>query len=171
MPLLLSLLLWSAAAVKPSYSEPLDGPILSAAISVRQEARGQCSEVSVGRRGQRPTIHMTDICHGWSTQGCSASLLIKAQGVTQDSAEVFFLREDRKADVVALINKEIGKVWLRNEISSLALTGVDCAGGAMVVSFEGARVPKGRSSSAYTVRGTVTLASADRITVRIKSAQ
>jgi len=154
----------------PVKSERLEGPVVSAMIRVRQELNGQCSEVTAGLSGRPPVIRMTDVCHGWSSHECPATLLIKAQGVTVDSAQVLFLREDRKADVEALINAQISKVWPRDEVINLALTKTDCAGGAMVVSFDGARVRKGGNSSAYGIKGTATFATAHSITIQVTAA-
>jgi len=103
MSVLLAFLLSPALAHPHGASEPLEGPVTSAVIKVRQELKGQCSEVSAGLTGHRTVIRMTDICHGWSSHACPATLLIKAQGVTVDSAQVLFLQEDRKADVEKLI--------------------------------------------------------------------
>lgn len=77
---------------------------------------------------------------------------------------------NRKADVEALINAQISKVWPRDEVFNLALTKTDCAGGAMVVSFDGARVRKGGNSSAYGIKRTATFATAHSITIQVTTA-
>lgn len=169
MSILFALLLSSDLARPLIVSEPLEGPVVSAIIKVRQELNGQCSEVNAGLTDGAAAIRMTDICHGWSSHACPTSLLIRAQGVTVDAAQVLFLREDRKADLEALIDAQIGKVWPGNELFNLTLTNAGCSGGAMIVNFDGARVRKGGNSSAYRIKGTATLASARRITIRVRS--
>jgi len=164
---LLSLLLAYSGAAKAPGSEPLEAPVVSATLGLRQEANGQCSEVAVGLKGQPPLIQMRDICHGWSTQSCATILLIKAQGVMEDAAQVLFLRDNRSADLVTLVDAEIGRVWPGNEHLHLSLNGIRCEGGGMAIDFVGSRVPKAVSASAHGIAGTVTLTSPDQIAVRI----
>lgn len=167
MPLLPLLLSYAAAALTP-VSDRLEAPVVSAAIRVRQEANGQCAEVGAGLRGRAPLIRMTDICHGWSTQSCGTILLIKVQGVVEDAAEALFLRKNRKADLVALIDAEIGRVWRGDEHLHLVLTKVECVGGGMAVTFEGSHVRKNASASAYGMRGSITLSPDGRGKIRIR---
>jgi hypothetical protein len=170
MPLL-PLLLWYAAAARPPVSDPLEAPVVAGAIRVRQEANGQCAEVDAGLSGRAPLIRMTNICHGWSTQSCATILLIKVQGVVEDAAEAVFLRANRKANLVALIDAEIGRVWPGDEHLHLVLTRVDCVGGRMAVTFEGSHVRKNASASAYGMRGVITVSPEGRAKISIRAAQ
>lgn len=165
--LILLLLLASGGAAPAPSAEPLERPIASVTLSVRQEANGQCAEVDAGLKGRPALIRMTDLCHGWSSQSCAATLLIKGQGIIEDAAQILFLRENRSADLVALIDAEIGRKWPDNEHLHLAFAGVDCGGPGMAVAFSGSRVPKGVPASAIGIKGTVTLRAPTRIEVEI----
>lgn len=164
-------LLSSAGPAQVEVPEPLESPVLSATLSLRQEANGQCAEIDAGLVGKPPLIRMTDVCHGWSTQSCATILLIKAQGIVEDAAELLFMRENRKVDVVELIDAEIGKVWPGNEHLHLALTGLRCVRGAMTVTFDGSRVSKAGSASAHGITGTAKFLSARRIAMTVTPAR
>ena len=143
-----------AAALALAGLEP---PIAQFAIHVRQEVDGGCAELEAGRKGLRPALRMTGICHGWSSFACRNLTFFKGQGVTEDQAQILFTQSNRTLDLVRALDAAITRKWPGRAHLHLFFDRPECEN-SFAVTFTGSHVDASKGGSASGMKGRIWVA-------------